>query len=80
MAGIDKMHMTQAQFYKFCKWFMDHYKINEEGQEMFESIGYQDVMEHGRATFNFSKKADEYLMENCKLPFVQKRLKEQYGE
>ena len=37
-------------------------------------------MEYDRVTFNFPKNVDEYLKKNCGLDFVQKRLKEQYGE
>ena len=80
MAGIDKMNMTKEQFYKFCEWFFEHYSVNEEGKEIMEQMNYQNVMEYDRATFNFPKKVDEYLKKNCGLDFVQKRLKEQYGE
>lgn len=80
MAGIDKMNMTIEQFYKFCEWFFEHYSINEEGKEIMEQMNYQNVIEYDRATFNFPNKVDVYLKKNCGLDFVQKRLKEQYGE
>jgi hypothetical protein len=80
MAGIDKMNMTKEQFYKFCEWFFEHYSVNEEGKEIMEQMNYQNVMEYDRVTFNFPKNVDEYLKKNCGLDFVQKRLKEQYGE
>lgn len=80
MAGIDKMNMSQDQFYEFCEWFFKHYSINNEGKEIMEQMNYQQIMERNKATFNFSTKVDKYLMKRCNLDFVQKRLKEQYGE
>ena len=80
MAGIDKMNMSKEQFYTFCTWFFEHYKIDVEGQEIMEDICWQDVMANDGATFNFSHKVDVHLMKNCKLDFVQERLKEQYRE
>ena len=80
MAGIDKMHITKDQFYTFCEWFISHYKINEQGQEILEGMGYQDAIENNGATFNFSTRTDKYLKKHCKLKFVQKRLDEQYGD
>jgi hypothetical protein len=78
MAGIEKMHMTKDQFYTFCEWFINHYRINDQGQEIFDKINWQDILKDGVASFNFSERTDKYLMKHCKLKFVQKRLKEQY--
>lgn len=81
MAAIDKMIMNYEQFDEFCEWFIEHYSINEEGKEIMAQIHfhYQNVMNYDMALFNFSTDVDKYLKKNCKLDFVQKRLKEQYG-
>lgn len=82
MAGIDKMKWTLEQKYKFYEWFYNHYKVNQIGIEIMESIAEYDCIETDgiSAVTNFSNEVDMYLKEYCKLDFVQKRLKEQYSK
>lgn len=43
---------------------------------LYDTEGYD---ENRRPIANFLPEIDEWLMENCPIGFVQKRLKEQYG-
>ncbi len=82
MAGIDKMSWTREQKYKFYEWYFKHYNINKQGMDMLESITEYDestTVNNVHVVTNFSRRTDDYLRKHCKLPFIQKRLKEQYG-
>ena len=79
MAGIDKMYWTYEETLKFYEWFFQHYKVNKQGVDMMESINSDHkYIDNIFSVTNFSTKTDKYLMKHCKLPFIQKRLSEQY--
>ena len=94
MAGIDKIYGTQGQYLELEKWLLDNQKPIKSlvGWCSEESDQYEDVLptdclydkegfdEKHRPISNFTSAIDEGLKENCPLDFVQKRLKEQYGE
>ena len=94
MAGIDKIYGTQEQYLELEKWLLENQKpiksfvgwCSEQGDQyedvlptdcLYDKEGYDK--EH-RPISNFGSAIDEWLKENCPLDFVQKRLKEQYGE
>lgn len=81
MAGIDKMYWTYEQTLKFYEWFFDHYKINEQGRDMLESLTEVEIgkrQDKIHMVTHFSTRVDKYLQKHCPLDFIQKRLDEQY--
>lgn len=94
MAGIDKIYGTQEQYLELKKWLIKNQKpikclvgwSSDTGDEfedvlptdcLYDEVGYSDK---DRPISNFCSGIDKWLKENCPLDFVQKRLKEQYGE
>ena len=94
MAGIDRIYGTQAQYIELKNWLLENQKpikslvgwSSDTGDEyddvlptdcLYDEDGYNE--EH-RPISNFGSAIDKWLEENCPLDFVQKRLKEQYGE
>lgn len=75
MAGIDKIYGTQGQYLELEKW-LDNY-CPDYKRYLYPKDGYNN---NYRPISNFPLEIDEWLKENCPLDFVQKRLKEQYGE
>jgi len=75
MAGIDKIYGTQRQYLELEKWLNENNK--KAIDELYPKDGYD---KNYRPISNFSSVTDKWLKENCPIEFVQKRLKEQYGE
>jgi hypothetical protein len=75
MAGIDKIYGTQGQYLELAKWLDDN--CPDYKKYLYPENGYNKEY---RPISNFRSDVDEWLKKNCPLGFVQKRLKEQYGE
>ncbi len=92
MAGIDKIYGTQEQYLEFKKWLLENQKpikcrnYSTEGpkyeMEWPSEFLYDEDWDESdiRPISNFPEAVDKWLMKNCPLEFIQKRLKEQYGE
>lgn len=76
MAGIDKMYWSLEQSDEFYEWCKKHFKLTKVEIDILESITINNDL---TVTTNFSTKTDRYLQKHCNLDFIQKRLKEQYG-
>ena len=76
MAGIDKIYGTQEQYYEFLDWCTKN-KPDATGY-FYSADGYPESLQE-RPISNFPEKIDRWLIENCEIPFVQKRLQQQYG-
>jgi hypothetical protein len=76
MAAIDKIYGTQKQYDELFEWLNKNkpYAI----RYMYMKDGW--MPEDERPISNFTHKIDKWLMLNCPIAFVQKRLKEQYGD
>lgn len=91
MAGIDKIYGTQRQYMELRDWLLENEvpiiceissDYNDENTELLPSaflLSENGFNENYRPIANFLPEMDEWLMENCPIDFVQKRLKEQYG-
>ena len=75
MSGIDKIYGTQVQYLELAKWLDDN--CPDYKKYLYSKNGYNKEY---RPISNFRLDVDEWLKKNCPLGFVQKRLKEQYGE
>ena len=87
MAGIDKIYLTGEQYDEFKDWIYSRsfwimlltwrnpcyfYEIPAEAFDIgFEQKEYPAT--------NYPHIIDKFLFLHCKLPYIQKRLKEQYG-
>lgn len=81
MAGIDKMYWTREQYDEFMNWYFKHFNIDPRAIEIFDSISTSDKFSDNiYAVTYFRERQDKYLRKHCLLPFVQKRLDEQYGK
>ena len=78
MAGIDKIYMTKEQGKLYWMWMLDHETSCSEQTGKLPSDSFYET-ENGYVTNN-TESVDWYLWNNCDLPFVQDRLKEQYPE
>src|SRR5277367_5366759 len=79
MAAIDKIYGTKYQWkqlYDFLVQLKPEYIDKYIYKHKIEEIPDDSEI----AIANFSRDADLWLMQNCNLDFVQKRLQEQYSD
>ena len=77
MAGIDKIYGTYEQQKQLRKYLNNVapqflHCLYDYDQDINDEIGIRPIS-------NFSTEADIFLWDNCPLPFVIERLKEQYN-
>jgi hypothetical protein len=83
MAGIDKIYVTYNQYVWFYMWMNEVklpygfrrrlYKYDSEALERLK------LEKRKFPISNFPKRIDMWLLENCRLKFIKKRVREQYG-
>lgn len=74
MASIDKIYGTYDQWVEFHYWVAN----SDRPQYCRYFLPTPEYGTEGAIT-NFSSEADEWLWDNCPLPFVQRALREQYN-
>lgn len=82
MAYIDKIYLTKEQDIEFRSWLQEH-KEEIHKETWYNPFNhdyklYENNPDYTENVFNFPTYIDVYLAKNCKLPFILKRLKEQY--
>jgi hypothetical protein len=75
MAGIDKIYGTRDEAIELHRWIKRHRP--KEMRRLYPIDGYEDCLEQPLS--NFSTSTDNWLARKCPLPFVLRRLGEQYG-
>lgn len=75
MAAIDKIYGSTQEYDIFCKWAKENRA--EILKYFYPRNGYKD--KHDRPITNLPEKEDMWLLENCQIEFIIKRIKEQYG-
>ena len=76
MAGIDKIYGSYEQWDELRNWLADHYftaMIQMYGRDDFENADNHPLT-------NFSSRVDRVLWKKCRIPWVRKRLEEQYPQ
>lgn len=83
MAYMDKIYLTKEQDIAFRAWLEEHKEAihKETGTNPFNHDYklYENNPDYTENVFNFPTYIDRYLANHCELPFIHKRLKEQYG-
>jgi hypothetical protein len=74
MAAIDKIYGTEEQYAEFKKWLKKHKP--SAIKYLYMEGGWMPNEE--RPISNFPQRIDMWLIENCPIEWVQKRLREQY--
>jgi hypothetical protein len=81
MAGVDKIYFTKKQYYEYKEWAFNNdiqcHKMT--GSSVSVCLLAFDDFEGDIGVCNNTERIDWYLWKFCNLPYVQKRLKEQYG-
>ena len=94
MAGIDKTYIkTYSQYKEVCDWCKDivaTFDIDNDNNIKFEPSkfinkytedDFNQLPENGELVlWNTPCYMDQWLIKNCPIDFIQKRLKEQYGD
>lgn len=81
-ACIDKTYLSYKDYLTlkdWCKQTKLIYANNKEGSPMDFLLLYNEPYEGEAPVWNTSESFDRWLYFNCPLPFIQERLKEQYG-
>ena len=78
MAGIDKIYGNKAQYKEFRKW------LKRNKPEAVDYLYPPYPKERSRAKenmpiSNFPKEIDMWLLHNCPIDFVVRRIREQYS-
>ena len=75
MAGIEKMYGTHKQYLELKKWLKKNKPLALK--EMYPEEMYDD--KSNRCIARFKTRTDMWLLEHCKIPWVLKRIRWQYG-
>ncbi|MFW6247244.1 MAG: hypothetical protein ACOC22_03685 [bacterium] len=85
MAAIDKTYVSYDQYLQVVKFFTPEMKAKQKqdlgyyfGHAKYNKSDFKDIEE--RVLWNTSTLVDLWLAQNCKLDFIQERLKQQYGD
>lgn len=75
MAGIDKIYGSIEQYDEFKTW------LEENKPSAVQYLYPRDIYQtsESRPISNFPEKIDKWLLKNCKIEWVIKRIKEQYN-
>lgn len=76
MASVDKIYATKDQYETFREWCNTYNKEALRYFYFWESE-WNDELEH--PITNFPERIDMWMLKNCPIDFVVKRIREQYG-
>jgi len=87
MAAIDKIYLTLDQYPEWMKFVRDNAKkckkqTGDEIEKYLYGVDSKHLKSGNKTNFpvsNFPEHIDMWLLDKCPLPFIQKRIKEQYS-